>query len=220
MMKITRTLLALVLVASPVAAAQAGSVNVGNMTTFSSGTPALASEVNGNFTEQSTQINDNDGRIITNAGDISNNASDISNNASDIATKQNAVVFGTNYAAPQAITSSSSVYVYGATTIAPANSGTCLVTGVGYLSFDSTDTGQVFFRLARQAGGTTNSYDSLILTSRLESNRTFSSSVTQSRSATFSVIAGETYKFGCYYSNVAGNYINNNLACSVSYSCF
>lgn len=32
---------------------------VGSMTTFTSGTPAVAAEVNGNFTEHTTQINDN-----------------------------------------------------------------------------------------------------------------------------------------------------------------
>jgi hypothetical protein len=38
---------------------------VGTMTTFSSGTAALASEVNANFTEHTTQINDNAAQITT-----------------------------------------------------------------------------------------------------------------------------------------------------------
>ena len=38
--------------------------NVGTMNTFSSGTPAVANDVNANFTEQTTQINDNNSRLI------------------------------------------------------------------------------------------------------------------------------------------------------------
>lgn len=36
---------------------------VGTMNTFTVGSPAVAADVNDNFTEQTTQINDNDGRI-------------------------------------------------------------------------------------------------------------------------------------------------------------
>ena len=38
--------------------------SVGTMNTFSSGTPAVANDVNANFTEQTTQINDNDSRLF------------------------------------------------------------------------------------------------------------------------------------------------------------
>ncbi len=41
----------------------AGSVDTGNIKTFVDGQPALAGEVNGNFQELITQIDDNDGRI-------------------------------------------------------------------------------------------------------------------------------------------------------------
>lgn len=51
--------------------------NVGNLTTFTSGTPAVASEVNGNFSTLTTAVNDNDTRLtavevrsITNEGKI------------------------------------------------------------------------------------------------------------------------------------------------------
>jgi len=37
--------------------------SVGTMNTFSAGTPAVANDVNANFTEQTTQINDNDSRL-------------------------------------------------------------------------------------------------------------------------------------------------------------
>ena len=43
--------------------ASAGQVNSLNMTTFSSGTPAIAAEVNDNFSELTSQINDNDENI-------------------------------------------------------------------------------------------------------------------------------------------------------------
>jgi len=46
--------------------ASAGEVNPSNMTTFSANTPAVAAQVNGNFTEQTTQINDNNTRILAN----------------------------------------------------------------------------------------------------------------------------------------------------------
>ena len=39
--------------------------SVGTMNTFSSGTAAVANDVNANFSEQTTQINDNDTRIST-----------------------------------------------------------------------------------------------------------------------------------------------------------
>lgn len=43
--------------------ALAGSVNTANITTFQPGSPAVAAEVNGNFTELATQVDDNDARI-------------------------------------------------------------------------------------------------------------------------------------------------------------
>lgn len=55
--------------------AYAGSVTVPN--TFSSGTPAVAAEVNANFSAVASEVNDNDGRITTNAGAIATNTSDI-----------------------------------------------------------------------------------------------------------------------------------------------
>ena len=52
---------------------------VGSMTTFTSGTAAVASEVNGNFTAVETAVNDNDTRTTTNASDISTNQSRLTN---------------------------------------------------------------------------------------------------------------------------------------------
>ena len=46
-------------------AAMAGQVNSANMTSFTTGTAALAAEVNGNFSEVTTQVNDNDSRIAS-----------------------------------------------------------------------------------------------------------------------------------------------------------
>ena len=42
----------------------AGSVNDVNMTSFAPATAAVAAEVNGNFNELKTQVNDNDGRLV------------------------------------------------------------------------------------------------------------------------------------------------------------
>ena len=63
-------------------AAMAGPVTI--PTTFSSGTPAMAAEVNGNFTAVKTAVDDNDGRITTNASDISANAANITANTNAI----------------------------------------------------------------------------------------------------------------------------------------
>lgn len=45
--------------------------------TFTSGTPAVAADVNANFDAVAAGVNDNDSRITTNNGSISTNASDI-----------------------------------------------------------------------------------------------------------------------------------------------
>lgn len=75
---------ALALVSSNVALA--GQVSGANMTTFSAGGAAVAAEVNGNFTELTTQINDNNSRITTNNASISTNATSIANNDARITT--------------------------------------------------------------------------------------------------------------------------------------
>ncbi len=54
-----------------VPAAWAGSLTIPN--TFTSGTKALASEVNANFSAVKTEVDDNDARITTNAGAIATN---------------------------------------------------------------------------------------------------------------------------------------------------
>jgi len=55
--------------------AYASPVTVPN--TFTSGTPAVAADVNANFNAVAVGVNDNDSRITTNAGSIGTNASDI-----------------------------------------------------------------------------------------------------------------------------------------------
>lgn len=57
---------------------------VGAMTTFTAGTTARASEVNGNFGAVKTAVDDNDGRITTNAASITTNAANITTNATGI----------------------------------------------------------------------------------------------------------------------------------------
>jgi Sulfatase-modifying factor enzyme 1 len=72
----------------------ASNVTVPN--SFTSGTPALAGEVNANFDAVAAGVNDNDSRVTTNTGDIATNASAIGTNAADIA--DNVTDIGTNTA--------------------------------------------------------------------------------------------------------------------------
>ena len=58
-----------------VAPLQAGSLTVPS--TFTAGTPAVAAEVNANFTAVQNAVDDNDVRITTNGSDIATNASNI-----------------------------------------------------------------------------------------------------------------------------------------------
>jgi histone H3/H4 len=76
-------------------AATAGSVTIAN--TFSSGTPAVAVDVNQNFSDVAAAVNDNHGRITTNEGAIATNATAISGNASAITA--NGLAIGSNTAA-------------------------------------------------------------------------------------------------------------------------
>jgi len=75
-----------------------GSVTIASNVTipnsFTSGTPAVAAEVNANFDAVATGVNDNDSRTTTNTSDIATNAAAIGTNTADIAT--NASAIGTN----------------------------------------------------------------------------------------------------------------------------
>ena len=75
-----------------------GSVTIASNVTipnsFTSGTPAVAAEVNANFDAVATGVNDNDSRTTTNTSDIATNAAVIGTNTADIAT--NASAIGTN----------------------------------------------------------------------------------------------------------------------------
>lgn len=54
---------------------------LGTLNSFTSGTPAVAADVNDNFTAVKTEVNDNNTRITTNKSEIDTNASDILINA-------------------------------------------------------------------------------------------------------------------------------------------
>ncbi len=63
-----QTLSALGIGLGAIGTATAGNVTIPN--TFSSGTPAVAAEVNANFNALATEVNDNDSRITTNSNDL------------------------------------------------------------------------------------------------------------------------------------------------------
>lgn len=217
-MNTTKRTIIIALLALGPTAAYAGQVNNAYMTSFTAGTPAVASEVNQNFDELTQQINENDSRISTNNGNITANTSNISSNTAAIAGKQDAAMFGENFA-PLVLASLSDFYRIGTSTITPSKSGTCLVTGVAQLYFDPTDSGTVGFQLASldSLGTTVNDTQ---YASVLSAATGATPPVTQSRSAVFSVTGGETYSFGCLFTGRDASYADNYISCSVSYSCF
>ncbi len=77
-----------------VPAAWGGSVTIPN--TFTSGTPAVAAEVNQNFDAVATAVNDNDSRVTTNTVNINTNTTNIGNNAANIATNANDISTNAN----------------------------------------------------------------------------------------------------------------------------
>ena len=83
-LKHTAMSLLLVSMSAPVFA---GNVTIPN--TFSSGTPAVAAEVNANFNAVASEINDNDGRITTNSTEIANLKATITSLQNTITTLQN-----------------------------------------------------------------------------------------------------------------------------------
>jgi hypothetical protein len=78
-----RMALAFALGLSIFTSAHAGEVTIPN--TFTSGTPAVAAEVNANFTAVKTAVDDNDTRIDANGSEIAANTGEIDTNAADIA---------------------------------------------------------------------------------------------------------------------------------------
>jgi len=62
--------------------ATAATVTIPN--TFTSGTPAVAAQVNGNFTAVKTAVDDNDNRVSTNAASIATNGTNIGINSANV----------------------------------------------------------------------------------------------------------------------------------------
>jgi hypothetical protein len=82
------------LIAIATAILLAGNAHAGIVTvpsTFTSGTPAKASEVNANFSAVKTAVDDNDARITANTADISANTADIATNAAAISANTTAI---------------------------------------------------------------------------------------------------------------------------------
>lgn len=84
-MKTSGTVLAVLAVCS-IGVANAGNVN--GLTTFTSGSKAVATEVNGNFDAVKTAVDDNNSRTTANTADIATNTTGIATNTTDIATLQ------------------------------------------------------------------------------------------------------------------------------------
>ncbi|MFC1771755.1 formylglycine-generating enzyme family protein [Pseudomonadota bacterium] len=71
----------------------AGTVTIPN--TFTAGTPAVADEVNANFTAVKGAVDDNAGDIATNTGNITTNTGAIATNTGNITTNTNAISVNT-----------------------------------------------------------------------------------------------------------------------------
>jgi len=81
---------------------------VGSMTPFTSGTAAVAADVNANFDAVKAAVDDNDTRITSNTTDIGTNTTDIGTNTTNIGTNTtdigtNATDIGTNATAISAL---------------------------------------------------------------------------------------------------------------------
>ncbi|MBC2714107.1 MAG: hypothetical protein HGJ92_02245 [Desulfobacteraceae bacterium] len=122
---------------------------VTGLTTFSSGTPAVASEVNDNFTAVKTAVDDNDAAITSNYNEIIKNASDIDDLAAQpgVAWKQGGSggTIGTSTASLQSLLIN-----------APAD-GYAIVTACGSVYWNITSAGQGLVRLkvSETSGDTT-----------------------------------------------------------------
>ncbi len=111
--------------------AWAGALTIPN--TFTAGTPAVAADVNVNFTAAKTAVDDNNTRINTNAASAATNTTDIAGNATNITALQSAkpgyarAVGGATYATGIPLTATGKAVVT-LTMNAPA-SGFAIVTG-------------------------------------------------------------------------------------------
>ena len=69
--------------------ANAGNVTIPN--NFTSGTPAVAADVNANFSAMETEVDDNDNRISNNTNNVATNTNDIATLQSTITSLQNTI---------------------------------------------------------------------------------------------------------------------------------
>ncbi len=159
--------------------AWAGSLTIPN--TFSANTPAVAAEVNANFTATKTAVDDNDARITTNATDIATNAANITTNATDISTNQSAI--STNTAS--------------------------IVTNAGNISTNSSDiatnTGNIATNTSNIA---TNTSDIATNTGNISTNTTNIATNTSNIATNTSDIATNTSDIATNTSNIATNATN------------
>jgi len=106
--------------------AWAGALTIPN--TFTAGSPAVAADVNANFTAAKTAVDDNNTRITANTASAATNASNITANASAITTLQNAVLVRTINVSP---------VIGGGGVIDAVASGNALIAAVGAITGSS-----------------------------------------------------------------------------------
>jgi len=132
----TLTVLLAAIVAS--SGLQASRVSIPN--TFTSGTKAVAQDVNSNFTAVKSSVDDNDSRITSNTSSITSNTSSITSNTSSITSNASSITSNTS-----SITSNTGNIASQATRIGKFEAGSISVSMTG-LQDDNTEEATCVYR--------------------------------------------------------------------------
>jgi hypothetical protein len=121
---------------------------------------------------------------------------------------EDTLAFGDNY-----------VYNLDISSVTPANSGVCFATVSAQLRSDLANADDApFFRLAWNGGSNANDESSgHYPTAEAGAFGLYWSN--QSRSAVVPVTGGTTYDFGCFFGDVAGDWVGDYVYCHVAYLC-